>query len=287
VSEGAWLEVAVGLVGALLVVGFALTFGHAAALSMCGRLLAPRVAGGQRAIAAAADSGQLPPEGARALDRLPFDLRLRLFADVAPSLAGTPREAITRAARETGLIARAERRCASRSWRRRLRAARLLTVLGGGEDAVPPLLADDRVEVRTQAAEWAAEHPTDGTVGALVAMLGEPQMLARFTVQDALTRLRHAASPALALAIRTAQGDAALGALRVAVSIPEPALATAALERCADPDPRVRACAARVLGSIGGESAVASLEAMLDDDDARARAAAAASLGQLRHWPVA
>jgi HEAT repeat protein len=123
-------------------------------------------------------------------------------------------------------------------------------------------------------------------VGALVAMLGEPQMLARITVQDALTRLRHAASPALALAIRTAQGDAALGALRVAVSIPEPALATAALERCADPDPRVRACAARVLGSIGGESAVASLEAMLDDDDARARAAAA-SLGQLRHWPVA
>jgi hypothetical protein len=72
--------------------------------------------------------------------------------------------------------------------------------------------------VRTQAAEWAAEHPTDGTVGALVAMLAEPQMLARFTVQDALTRLRHAASPALALAIRTAQGDAALGALRVAVS---------------------------------------------------------------------
>ena len=119
-SEAAWLEVALWLVGALLVLGLALTFGHAAAHSMRGRLLAPRVAGGRRAIAAAADSGRLAPAGARALRRLPFDLRLGLFVDVAPSLAGTPRAAITRAARETGLIARAEHRCASRSWRRRL-----------------------------------------------------------------------------------------------------------------------------------------------------------------------
>lgn len=160
-------------------------------------------------------------------------------------------------------------------------------MLGGGEDAVPPLLADDRVEVRRRprsgppstrrTGRWARSWPC-----------WESRRCSRGSpCRDALTRLPHAASSPLALAIRTAQGDAALGAPRVAVSIPEPALATAALERCADPDPRVRAGAARVLGGIGGESTVASLEAMLDDDDARARAAAAASLGQLRHWPVA
>jgi HEAT repeat protein len=193
----------------------------------------------------------------------------------------------SRAARETGLLGRAERRCASRSWRRRLRAVRLLTALGGGEATVPPLLRDPRVEVRTQAAEWAAEHPDPATTEALVEMLGDPVMLARFTVQDALTRLGRAACPALDRAIRVAEGDAITGALRVAAGVPEPALGAAALTRAGDPDPRVRAGVARVLGATGGEAAVAALERLLADEDAPTRAAAAAALSRLRHWPAA
>jgi hypothetical protein len=163
------------------------------------------------AIATAADTGELPAGGPAALRRLPFDARLEVFADIAPSLTGEPRAALTRAARDTGLIAGAERRCASRRWPRRLRAVRLLTALGGGERTAPALLRDPRIEVRTQAAEWAVEHPTPDNVAALVAMLGDEALLARFTVQDALTRIGRTATPAVAAAIRGADGEALLG----------------------------------------------------------------------------
>ncbi|MEA2270951.1 MAG: hypothetical protein QOC64_3561 [Solirubrobacteraceae bacterium] len=286
-SEQPLLAGALVVIGALLVAGLLLTFGHAAARAVRDRLLAPRVADARRAIAEAVDTGALTPAGAGALRRLPFGVRLGVFADVAPSLRGEPRASITRAARETGLIAGAERRCASRSWRRRFRAVRLLTVLGGGEHAVPPLLADPTVEVRVQAAEWAAEHRPAENLDALVAMLGDAQLLARFTVQEALTRVGRAAGPALQAAIGTAQGDELVGALRVAAGIAEPGLTAAAIERAGDPHARGRAAVADLLGAGGGQAAIAALQQLLEDDDARVRAAAAHALGRLGHWPAA
>lgn len=275
------------LLGALLLLTLVVTYGHSAAGTLRRRLLASRVAAARHAIAVVADTGELTPEGATALRRLPFGVRVDLIAGIAPSLAGEPRAALTRAAREAGLITGAERRCASRSWRRRFRAVRLLTALGGGDETVPPLLADPRIEVRTQAAQWAIDHPTPENVQTLVAMLGDDQLLARFTVQDALTRIGRTATPQLADAIRTADGDALLGALRVARGVPAPAVAAAARQRAEHPDPRVRASVAQLLGQTGGEEGIARLERMISDEDAPTRAAAVAALGHLGHWPVA
>jgi len=280
-----WIVVVV--LAALLALGLLAIVGHGLWSLARARMLAPRLSRAGAALAEAAEEGSLAPAGARALRKLPFDVRLQVFVDLAPSLSGAPREAITRAAAEIGLIARAERRCASRSWRRRLRAVRLLTLLGGGEEAVPPLFADSRVELRTQAAEWAAEHPTDANARRLVAQLDDPEMLARFTVQDSLVRIGAVAVAPLAETIGTAEPEAAVGALRVAASLADPRLRDAALERRDDADPRVRACAAAVLGRVGGEESVAALVAYLGDADGDVRAAAAGALGRLGHWPAA
>jgi HEAT repeat protein len=152
---------------------------------------------------------------------------------------------------------------------------------------VPPLLADRRIEVRTQAAQWAVDHPTPDNVARLVAMLGDEELLARFTVQDALTRIGRNAAPALAAAIRTARGDALRGALRVARGVPDQAIGAAARERAGDGDARVRAAVAILLGQTGGEEAIAALERMVGDADPTVRAAAVAAIGRLGHWPAA
>jgi len=140
--------------------------------------------------------------------------------------------------------------------------------------------------VRTQAAQWAVEHPTPENVRRLAAMLGDDALLARFTVQDALARIGPAATPALVGAIRTAEGDALLGALRVARGVPDASVGRAAQERAGDADPRVRAAVAGLLAQTGGPDGIALLERMLDDDAPPVRAAAVAALGRLGHWPA-
>jgi hypothetical protein len=94
--------------------GLALVVGHGAYLAARDRLLRPRLAAARAALAEAAATGRLPPGGARALERLPFEVRVGVFDALLPSLAGAPRLAITAAARDIGLVAQAERRCGSR-----------------------------------------------------------------------------------------------------------------------------------------------------------------------------
>jgi hypothetical protein len=242
------------------------------------------------ALAQTADRLELAPEGAKALERLPADRRIDLFAELAQSVAGAPRSALAEAAAELGVIERAERWCGSRSWRRRLRGARLLTTLGGGEEAVPPLLADSRPEVRAQAAEWAAGHGSQANVRRLTAMLDDPLGLARFTVMDSLIRLGAAAVEPLRDTIAAGAnggGRGAEAALRVGAAIADPRLAPAARERLEDDDPAVRAWAVRLVGAVGGDENAAAVVGRLDDPADEVRAAAAVALGRLGHWPAA
>jgi len=237
------------------------------------------------ALAQTADRLEPTPEHVRALRALPTDLRLDLFAELAQSVAGAPRSALAQTAADLGVIERAERWCGSRWWRRRLRGTRLLTTLGGGDEAVPRLLSDPRPEVRAQAAEWAAGHGTEATVRRLVAMLDDPRGLARFTVMDSLIRLGAAAVVPLRDAIAEGRGLAA--ALRVGAAIADPRLAAAARDRLADPDPAVRAWAVRLVGAVGGDENAAAVVGRLDDPEPEVRAAAALALGRLGHWPAA
>jgi HEAT repeat protein len=272
---------------ALLVLSLLLLVGHGIWRALADAYWRGPTERARAALADTADRLELDEAGAKALRRLPSRRRIDVFAELAQSVAGAPQTAIADAARSLGVIAAAERWCSSRRWRRRLRGARLLTTIGGGEDAVPPLLEDARPEVRAQAAEWAAGHPTPAVVEALTGMLGDPRGLARFTVMDSLIRLgSHAAEP-LRRAIGDSTGVAAVAALRVGAMIGDPRLAPAARSRLDDTDPAVRAWAVRLVGAVGGDENAAAVEQRLSDAAPEVRAAAALALGRLGHWMAA
>jgi len=271
----------------LLVLGMLLIVGHGAVTALRRRLVARHVHAAEEALREVAAGA--PPDDVRrtALRSMPFAERVDVFAALAPSLAGTSRAAVTKAADAIGLLREAARGTRSRRRRRRLRSARLFTVLGGGHEVMPALLDDPRPEVRAEAAQWTVEYPEPATIARLVELLGDDPLLARFLVPDALVRLGPAAVPALAGQIESGSGDTATGALRAARWIADPALARPARAREADPDPAIRARVAEVLGATGGAEAIASLERLLADDDAAVRTAASAALGRLGHWPAA
>jgi HEAT repeat protein len=282
------LSVALAL-AALLLATLVLLVAHGTWRSISDARWRRPLAEARAALAKTADRLELAPGDARALERLPDERRIDLFAELAQSVAGAPRSALAEAARELGVVDRAERLCGSRIWRRRLRGARLLTTLGGGENAVPPLLADPRPEVRAQAAEWAAGHGSEANVRRLTEMLDDPLGLARFTVMDSLIRLGAAAVVPLRDAIAgVGHGHAAaVAALRVGAAIGDPRLAPAARERFDDEDPAVRAWAVRLVGAVGGDENAAAVVRRLEDPADEVRAAAAIALGRLGHWPAA
>jgi hypothetical protein len=282
-SDDLLLSVALAL-AALLLATLVLLVAHGTWRAMSDRRWRRPLAEARAALAHTADRLELTPGDARALEKLPDERRIDLFAELAQSVAGAPRSALAEAARELGVIDRAERLCGSRVWRRRLRGARLLTTLGGGEDAVPPLLADARPEVRAQAAEWAADHGSEDNVRRLTAMLDDPLGLARFTVMDSLIRLGAAAVEPLRETIARTSSEAAL---RVGAAIGDPRLAPAARVRLDDEDPAVRAGAVRLVGAVGGDENAAVVAGRLEDPAAEVRAAAAVALGRLGHWPAA
>lgn len=274
--------------GSLLALALALLIGHGAHSAWRERRLRPRRSTARRALYEALDAVS-PELAADALTaRLPFDEKVSLIGELAPSLAGSRRELLTRAAGDVGLLARADALCSSRSWRRRLRGARLFTLLGGGTSVVPRLFDDPRAEVRAQAAEWAGGHPAEEEmIEHLVELLGDEHTLCRFTVEDALLRIGRPAIAPLAEHLRGAHGDAARRALRIGTAIADPRLLEPALERCRDPDAEIRAAAAALLGALGGARAAQALQTLLGDAEAAVRAAAAGALGRLRHWPAA
>jgi HEAT repeat protein len=285
-GEDVLLQVALVL-AALLLAALALLVVHGTWRALSDARWRRPIAEARAALAETADRLELTPGGAGTLGRIPADRRLDLFAELAQSIAGAPRSALAQAAAELGVVSSAERWCGSRWWRRRLRGARLLTTIGGGDTSVPPLLSDARPEVRAQAAEWAAGHPEPDVVAALVGMLHDPLGLARFTVMDSLIRLgAHAVEP-LRTAIERNEGYAAVSALRVGTAIADPRLADGARDRADDDDPDVRAWAVRLLGAVGGTANAAVVVERLEDPADQVRAAAAVAIGRLGHWPAA
>ncbi len=121
----------------------------------------------------------------------------------------------------------------------------------------------------------------------LLLLLTDPSGLCRFTVEGSLVRLGiRAVEPILAF-LRKHEGRALAPVLEVALNVPDPHFLEPALKLSHDSSPTVRSAAAALLGVLGGDDAVISLQNLLVDTDSDVRAAAAKSLGKLRHWPVA
>jgi hypothetical protein len=270
-----------GFLGALLV-----HLGHGLWLLFDERWYATRLARARTAIYSADVNGEDSVQLA-ALHDLPMRLRIELLVELARSLEGSTRDNLGRMARATGIVRRAERLAHSRFWWRRLRGARLLTLLGGDEILALSLLNDRHPAVRAQATEWAGQHATPAMIDALLSALGERAAFCRFAAQDALLRLGHAALAPLNAYLERAQGKSLVAALDVAIGMPQPIFAPVAMQLSSDENPKVRARAITVLGAIGGRESVDTVLRRLDDPIPSVRAAAARAIGRLGHWPGA
>jgi hypothetical protein len=269
-------------------VGAALVFfGHGAWMVAYERRHAVRVERGRRALLDLAATGRLSKGVAEELRGLPRRLQVRLFVELASYLAGSQRRYLAAVAREIGLADAGERMCASRDWWVRLRGVRLLTVIGGGREIVPPMFADPHPAVRSEAVEWAGEHGEEAEIESLVALLADPSRVGRYELLDSLLRIGPAVIPPLARYLETHSGEEAEPALEIAAGLPDNRFAAAAVRLGRDALPEVRSRAASLAGALGGGEAVTTLEELLDDPVAEVRAAAAASLGRLGHWPAA
>ncbi len=214
-------------------------------------------------------------------------LQIRLFVSLAPSLGGVQRQRLATLARETKLTNRATLLCQSRFWWRRLQGARLFTLLGGGHDVMPPLFLDSHPAIRAQAAEWAVHYPSAKNIDSLLVLFSDRIGLCRFTAQDSLLRMGNVVIEPLEHYLTHHSGHKVEAALQVAEGLADPRFLAPALVLCRDESPRIRALAATLLGSLGGNEGVEVLTSLLADSSPEVRAVAVRTLGELHYWPAA
>ncbi|HZO99236.1 MAG TPA: HEAT repeat domain-containing protein [Terriglobia bacterium] len=281
--------------GFVLAVCVLLIFGHALGVRWYEFHYAPRLSRAQEFVTQLLDSDDALEQvqtcqsagSLEAVAGLPVRLQTRVLVALARNLSGRQKEAVSALAARTGLTAQVECRLQSVWWWRRLYAARLLTVLGVGESAIPKLLKDRHILVRAQGAEWASRYPKPELMEALLSLLEDSSKLCRFTSQDSLLILGVVAVPYIADYISGQSRPGLEAALEVAVGLAEPRFLQPALNLCDHSAPSVRVLAARLLGRIGGKDAVAALKGLLNDTQGAVRAAAARALGKLGEWPSA
>lgn len=287
-NEEAVLKWVLALEGGMLMIGVGLFFGHALWNEFSRRKRHRLLERGRTILASAlAEPPRLAESDRRWLQNLSLRLQIRLFTETARSVSGANHQRLAELARDVGLIDRAETRCRSPLWWRRLLGVRLLSALGGGEAAAEPLLRDPHPIVRAQAIEWAAGHPAPAVIAALIERLDDPHGLCRFKAQDSLLRMNEPVIEPLARHLFSPGRPAVESALRVAVGLADHRFLAPVMTLCRDPSARVRALAAGLLGKLGGDQSVDILKTLLADDDPGVRAAAGQALGQLRHWPAA
>jgi hypothetical protein len=217
----------------------------------------------------------------------PARIHEALLLPVARSLDRDACAPVLELAHAIGLVARAEKLCCSRFWWRRLRGARVLTVLRGGDTVMPLLLHDAHAVVRAQAAEWAASQASPRIVATLLEHVNDPESFSRFAVQDALVRMGDLAVDHVRRYLEEHKDALADGALRVAFAMADPRFVPVATRLAQNPNAEVRARAVALLGAVGAADEVAPVTAHLTDPEPAVRAAAARALGRMGHWPRA
>lgn len=270
---------------AVLIVALAALFGHGLFLHLRELRYGRLVKQGRRILGEALQ-GSVSDEEVRSLSRMPTDVQLRLFLEVAPALLGLDRQRLAGLAARIGLDSAAEKQLSHRAWWRRLRALRVLTLIDAGSEKAAASLDDDVPEVAAQAADWSAEHPTPEIIEKLILMLADERVMCRFAVQDALLRIGGPTITPLATFLRLSD-DGLLPALRVAAKLADPAFLEGSLRLSEHPDAGVRVAAAEVLGGLGGREAADRLLALLGDESSDVRSAAAKALGYMGYWPAA
>ncbi|MGH9279616.1 MAG: HEAT repeat domain-containing protein [Acidimicrobiales bacterium] len=264
---------------------------HAVWLWWRQRADAPRLTKGRATLAAtvaAGRDGDSADDGVGQLRRLPRRVQRRVVEQLAVSVVGDEGRRVTGVAESLGLVAAAERRCASRWWWRRLLGAYQLNVYSHGQDWLPRLLDDPHPAVRAQALEWAGDAAREDLAPHLAAALRDPSPLCRHTAADSILRAGALLVDALAAELGRRPEDEQADLLSVLAQRPDPRYREAAMAATADVErPGRRAAGAALLGGIGGADAGSALTCLLADGDASVRVAAADALRRLGHVAAA
>ena len=272
-------------IGGLLLLAVLATLGRALYLLRQIDRTQVRLAAARRALVIAISEES--PALTDAIVNLPFRLQVRALVDLARGVTGLDLRRTRAIAARLGVVARAERMTRSRWWWQRLYGARILTVLGPDSSRVAPLFHDPHALVRAQAAEWATTRPDAQRIEALILLVYDDVAFCRFSATDALLRIGAPAIPALIERLDKISGIITLPILDIAAGIGSPAFLPSALRLAEGYEPVVRAHAAAVLGTIGGEQSISTLLKLINDDEPEVRAAAAQALGRLEHWKAA
>jgi hypothetical protein len=279
------LRILLPVIGGLLLLAVLVTLGRAAYLLWHLAKNQKQLAAARRALVVAVsdDKPALGPE----IVQLPFRLQVHALVDLARGVTGIELRRVRAIAAQLGVVAKSERLTRSRRWWHRLYGARILTVLGPDSSRIAPLFHDPEPLVRAQAAEWATTRPDVKRIEALILLVYDDVAFCRFSATDALLRIGTPAVPALIERLDKISGIIALPILDIAAGIGSPAFLPSALRLAEGYEPAVRARAAAVLGTIGGEQSIHTLMKLIADGDVDVRAAAAQALGRLEHWKAA
>jgi hypothetical protein len=272
-------------IGGLLVLSILVTLGRAVFLLWQIDRTQTQLAAARRALVLAVSTET--NEVDECVSRLPFRLKVRALVDLARGVTGVELRRVRAIAVELGVVAKAEAMTRSRRWWHRLYGARILTVLGPDSSRIAPLFHDPEALVRAQAAEWATTRPDARRIEALILLVYDDVAFCRFSATDALLRIGTPAVPALIDRLDKISGIIAIPILDIAAGIGSPAFLPSALRLAAGYEAPVRARAAAVLGTIGGEQSIEILLRLINDEEAEVRAAAAQALGRLEHWRAA
>ena len=273
------------IIGGLLILSVIVTLARAAYLIWHTRVTAQRLAAARRILVVAVS--QDSPKVSSDFDRMPFRVKVRALVDLARGVTGIELRRVRAIAADAGVVREAEGMTRSRFWWRRLYGARILTVLGPDSSRIGALFHDPEPLVRAQAAEWATTRPDTARINSLILLIYDDVAFCRFSATDALLRIGIPAVPALIDRLDQITGIIALPLLDIAAGIGSPAFLGSAVRLSSAYEPEVRARAAGVLGTIGGEQSIHTLMQMLTDHDPSVRAAAAQALGRLEHWKAA
>lgn len=282
-----WLWIVLVVEGATFVACLGLLFGRAAWLRCDAARWEPRINDVRLSLMQALETGTATGCDLTALKELPLPAQITLIMDLAGRLSGTHLEELTNIARRVHTVTHGEQLCRSRRWSQRVRGIRLFTALAEGKHIIPSLFHDPSVIVRSEVANWAADHPSQETIEALLGALDNADGFCRFAAHNALHRMGAAVIKPLEQCIASQSGTGLERAMALVASLGYEQFGEVACKLLGHSSPAVRKLALDTLSKTGDLQSAPLVIDRLNDPAPPVRQAAARTLGHLRCWQAA
>ncbi len=287
ITADTWFKIVLVMEGAAALSCLGLLFGRAAWLRREALWLEPKTKAMRAILVQALETGAVTAHDLETVKRLPLRAQIKLIADLAASLTGMKLRELANIAKQLHIPQYAEALCRSPRWSRRVRGIRLLTTLAEGRHILPTLFQDPCPIVRSELANWAADHSSPELIDAVLRLLDDADGFCRFAAHNALYRMGSAVVGPLERYIESRTGIAQERAMAVAVSLGHEGFEELARKLLGHASPVTRTLAVEALGKAGSLQSAPLLIDRLNDPAPPVRQAAAHTLGRLKCWRAA